>query len=240
MIAFFGNGLIGGMFGVGAGWANVPTLNLLMGAPLKVAVGTSSAILSMASSSAIWTYMNAGAVLPIVAAPAMIGVMLGARVGARLLAVLHGAVIRRLVIALLLFAGLRSLLKGHGRMELKPRTPQAAADRCPRGPAALRAASCAGAPGPGRSCSPRRSAPMSSGCCPRASQLASLPALWTLSAPDYLATHGRQCRLELDHAASPAARMRASSGSPSWPAARWRASPPRFPPTCGGATRATR
>jgi len=117
MAAFAVNGLVGGMFGVGAGWANVPTLNLLMGVPLKIAVGTSSVILTIASSSAIWTYLNAGAVLPIVAAPAVIGMMIGARVGVRLLFILHGAVIRRLVIVLLLFAGLRSLLRGLGWWE---------------------------------------------------------------------------------------------------------------------------
>ena len=114
ILAFAVNGLLGGMFGVGAGWANVPALNLLMGAPLKVAVGTSSIVLSVASSSAIWTYINAGAVLPIIAAPAVMGMMLGAKIGARLLAVLKGSIIRRLVITLLLFAGVRSLLKGLG------------------------------------------------------------------------------------------------------------------------------
>jgi len=114
IVAFAINGLLGGMFGVGAGWANVPALNLLMGAPLKVAVGTSSIVLSVASSSAIWTYVNAGAVLPIIAAPAVMGMMLGAKIGARLLAVIKGSIIRRLVITLLLFAGLRSLLKGFG------------------------------------------------------------------------------------------------------------------------------
>jgi uncharacterized membrane protein YfcA len=34
-------GLLAGMFGLGAGWANVPVLNLLMGVPLKVSVATS-------------------------------------------------------------------------------------------------------------------------------------------------------------------------------------------------------
>ena len=43
-----------------------------------------------------------------------IGMMLGARIGARLLNVLKGSVIRRLVIAVLLFAGARALLKGLG------------------------------------------------------------------------------------------------------------------------------
>lgn len=112
--AFAVNGFLGGMFGVGAGWANVPTLNLWMGAPLKIAVGTSSLILSLASASAVWTYVNAGAVLPLVAAPAIIGTMLGARIGAHLLTILKASAIRRLVIVLLLFAGLRALAKGLG------------------------------------------------------------------------------------------------------------------------------
>ena len=34
--AFAAIGFIAGMFGLGAGWANVPVLNLIMGAPIKV------------------------------------------------------------------------------------------------------------------------------------------------------------------------------------------------------------
>ena len=112
MILFLGIGFLGGLFGVGAGWANVPTLNLLMGVPIKVAAGTSGLILSIASSSATWYYLNDGAILPLIAAPAVAGMMLGARIGARLLFVLRASLIRRMVIALLLFAGLRALLKG--------------------------------------------------------------------------------------------------------------------------------
>ncbi len=107
-------GFLGGLFGVGAGWANVPALNLLMGVPLKVAAGTSSMILSMASSSATWYYLDDGAILPIIAVPSVIGMMMGARIGAHLLTVLKASMIRRLVIAILLFAGVRTLLKGFG------------------------------------------------------------------------------------------------------------------------------
>jgi uncharacterized membrane protein YfcA len=114
MAVFVLIGLMGGLFGIGAGWANVPTLNLLMGAPLKVAAGTSSVVLSLSSSSAAWVYINRGAVLPIIAVPSVLGMMLGALVGARLLHVLNATVIRRLVIVVLLFAGTRSLLKGTG------------------------------------------------------------------------------------------------------------------------------
>jgi len=107
-------GVMAGMFGIGAGWANVPALNLLMGAPLKVSAGTSGLVLSLVDSSAAWVYLNRGAVLPMIAVPSVVGMMLGARIGARLLHVLKGSVIRKMVIALLLFAGIRSLLKGLG------------------------------------------------------------------------------------------------------------------------------
>jgi uncharacterized membrane protein YfcA len=107
-------GVLAGMFGLGAGWANVPALNIVMGAPLKVAAGSSSFILSLVDSSAAWVYLNNGAVLPVIAAPSVIGMMLGAKIGARLLTVLKGSIIRRLVIGMLIFAGGRALMVGLG------------------------------------------------------------------------------------------------------------------------------
>ena len=107
-------GVLAGVFGMGAGWANVPVLNLLMGAPLKVSAGTSSFILSLVDSAAAWVYMIEGAVLLVIAAPSVLGIMIGARIGARLLGVMKASLVRRLVLALLLFAGVRALLKGTG------------------------------------------------------------------------------------------------------------------------------
>ena len=114
LVLFAGIGVLAGLFGLGAGWANLPVLNLVMGVPLKVSAGTSGLILSLVDSSAAWIYVNQGAVLPIIAAPSVIGMMLGARIGARLLGVVKAVTIRRLVVVLLLFAGLRALGKGLG------------------------------------------------------------------------------------------------------------------------------
>jgi uncharacterized protein len=113
LVAFALIGALAGMFGLGAGFANVPTLNLLMGAPLKVSAGTSSLILSMTPSAA-WVYINQGAMLPIVVVPSIVGMMLGARIGVRVLRVVKASAIRRLVIAMLLIAGLRALVLGIG------------------------------------------------------------------------------------------------------------------------------
>jgi len=114
-LALFGViGVLGGMFGIGAGWANVPALNLVMGVPLKVSIGTSSVILSIANSAAAWVYLNHGAMLAIIAVPSILGMMLGSTIGVGLLSRTNVAVIRKVVIILLLLAGLRSLLKGFG------------------------------------------------------------------------------------------------------------------------------
>jgi uncharacterized protein len=114
LVLFSGIGVLAGLFGLGAGWANVPVLNLVMGAPIKLSAGTSGYILSIVDSAAAWVYINKGALLAVVAVPSVIGMMLGAFIGERLLKRLDASVIRRLVIALLLLAGLRALTKGMG------------------------------------------------------------------------------------------------------------------------------
>ncbi len=105
-------GFLAGMFGLGAGWANVPVLNLVMGAPLKVAVGTSVMLLSVTDTTAAWVYINKGTVLPLIAVPSMLGMILGSKVGVFFLAKAKPKAVRMLVIAMLFAAGLRSIYKG--------------------------------------------------------------------------------------------------------------------------------
>ena len=114
LAAFAAIGFLGGIFGLGAGFANVPALNLLMAAPLKVAVGSSGLLISVINSSAAWVYIHRGALLPLIVVPSILGVMLGSRIGAMLLGVTPAAVVRRLVIVVMLLAGARALSRGLG------------------------------------------------------------------------------------------------------------------------------
>jgi len=107
-------GFMAGMFGLGAGWANVPVLNLMMGAPLKISVATSKFLLSITDTSAAWIFINGGAVLPLMVVPSLVGIMLGSLVGVKILAKTKPKSIKWMVIGLLFFSGLRSLLKGLG------------------------------------------------------------------------------------------------------------------------------
>lgn len=114
LLMFIVIGIMAGMFGLGAGWANVPVLNLMMGAPLKISVATSKFLLSITDTSAAWVYLNQGAVLPMIVVPSLVGIMLGSMIGVKILAKSKPKAIKWMVIGLLLFAGLRSLLKGLG------------------------------------------------------------------------------------------------------------------------------
>lgn len=114
LVMFVFIGVMAGMFGLGAGWANVPALNLLMGAPLKVSVASSKFLLSITDTSAAWIYINQGALIPMIVVPSVIGIMLGSLIGVKLLAKTKPAMIKNIVIVLLTFSGLRAILKGFG------------------------------------------------------------------------------------------------------------------------------
>jgi len=112
LLLFIIIGFMAGMFGLGAGWANVPVLNLLMGAPLKVSVASSVFLLSITDTTAAWVFINKGAVLPLMVVPSIVGVMLGSRIGVKILVRAKPKAIKWMVIGLLALSGVRALLKG--------------------------------------------------------------------------------------------------------------------------------
>jgi len=112
MISFGAVGFIAGMFGLGAGWANVPVLNLIMGAPIKISVATSMAIITVNDAAASWVYIAKGATLPLICIPSVTGITIGARIGAKLAAKAKPVFIKYLVIAIMLFAAFLDIVKG--------------------------------------------------------------------------------------------------------------------------------
>ncbi|WP_202320286.1 sulfite exporter TauE/SafE family protein [Archaeoglobus neptunius] len=105
-------GFIAGMFGLGAGWANVPALNLVMGAPIKVATSTSMLVIAINDAAAVWVYLANGAILSVIAVPSVLGITLGARVGAKLAARARPKIIRYLVMCIMLLSAVVDIWKG--------------------------------------------------------------------------------------------------------------------------------
>lgn len=112
IILFSMIGFIAGMFGLGAGWASVPVFNLVLGVPLKAAVGSSLFLISLIDPTASFIYFHKGAVLPAIVLPAVTGMLIGSKVGAALFSKVRPTFIRWLIIILLAFAGLSSLFRG--------------------------------------------------------------------------------------------------------------------------------
>ncbi|MBE0478803.1 sulfite exporter TauE/SafE family protein [Candidatus Aerophobetes bacterium] len=112
LFSFAAVGFIAGMFGLGAGWASVPVLNLIMGVPIKVSVGTSMAIISVNGVAASWVYLARGAILPLICIPSVAGITIGARIGAKLSVKAKPAFVKYLVMGIMVFAAILNILKG--------------------------------------------------------------------------------------------------------------------------------
>jgi len=112
MITFSAVGFIAGMFGLGAGWASVPVLNLIMGVPIKASVATSMAIIAVNGAAASCVYIAKGAMLPLICIPSVLGITIGARIGAKLAEKAKPLFIKYLVLGIMIFAAILDILKG--------------------------------------------------------------------------------------------------------------------------------
>ena len=114
LLAMIGGGLISGFFGVGAGWVLVPTMNLIMAAPLKVAAASSGVLMGMGDCVSIWVYFHAGTIIPLFAAPWLVGQVLGGMLGAHLLIRVRAAAVRFIAIGIFTFSFYGLVVKGLG------------------------------------------------------------------------------------------------------------------------------
>lgn len=112
MLVMFGVGLISGFFGMGAGWATVPALNLVMGVPIKVAAACSGVILGMGDCIGVWPYILAGAIIPLFVAPWLAGQVIGGLLGAHLLVNMKSGFIRYILIGISLFTAFSLFTRG--------------------------------------------------------------------------------------------------------------------------------
>ena len=110
--AIIGVGILSGFFGLGAGWAIVPAQNLIMAVPLKVAAANSGVLLGMGDCVAVWPYLLMGAIIPVFAAPWLVGQVLGGLLGALILIRVKAGFVRYLLIGFMFFACFGLLTKG--------------------------------------------------------------------------------------------------------------------------------
>ena len=110
--AIVGVGLLSGFFGLGAGWAIVPAQNVIMAVPLKVAAANSGVLLGMGDCIGVWPYLLMGAIIPVFAAPWLVGQVLGGLLGSLILIRVKAGFVRFLLIGFMFFGCFGLLTKG--------------------------------------------------------------------------------------------------------------------------------
>jgi len=105
-------GMVSGLLGIGGGVLKVPVMNLAMGLPIKVCTATSNFMIGVTAATSAAVYFVRGEVLPFVAAPVAVGVLLGAKTGARLLGGMRQQRVRLIFVLVLIVSAGQMLWKG--------------------------------------------------------------------------------------------------------------------------------
>lgn len=110
--AMFGAGMIAGLLGIGAGAVKVLIHDLIMGLPPKVSTTTSNLIIGVTALAGTSVYLVAGLINPGLAAPVILGVVLGAFLGTRLLVRLTNQAVRQFFLVVLLVLAAEMIIRG--------------------------------------------------------------------------------------------------------------------------------
>jgi uncharacterized protein len=114
----FGAGLLSALLGIGSGAIKVLAMDQLMKVPFKVSTTTSNFMMGVTGAASVGFYLSHGYINPILAAPVMLGVLLGSLAGARILGGAKIGVLRGVFATVICIVGAQMIVKGiQGRFD---------------------------------------------------------------------------------------------------------------------------
>jgi hypothetical protein len=105
-------GVLSGLLGIGSGILKVLAMDRAMGLPIKVSSATSNFMIGVTAAASAGVYFLRGDVIPELAGPVALGVLVGSTVGARLMPILPAQQIRRLFVVVIAGVAVQMILKG--------------------------------------------------------------------------------------------------------------------------------
>jgi len=105
-------GILSALLGIGSGIIKVLAMDHAMKLPFKVSTTTSNFMIGVTAAASAGIYLHAGYIEPTLAFPVMLGVLVGALAGARLLTRVHVTWLRRLFTAVVVIMAVEMLYKG--------------------------------------------------------------------------------------------------------------------------------
>jgi uncharacterized membrane protein YfcA/uncharacterized membrane protein len=115
-------GFISGLLGIGSGALKVLAMDWGMNLPMKVSTTTSNFMIGVTAATSGSLYWFFGYISPFIATCTAIGVLLGSRIGTRILMHVTNRQIRWVFVAILAYFGFRMILRGLGREGILPIT----------------------------------------------------------------------------------------------------------------------
>ena len=107
-------GLISGLLGIGSGTFKMLALDTAMRLPMKVSTTTSNFMIGVTAAASAGIYFSRGDILPLLAAPVALGILIGALIGARLLPHLSNQFLRTIFLVVMVVAAIEMVLHGWG------------------------------------------------------------------------------------------------------------------------------
>lgn len=107
-------GLLSGLLGIGSGAFKVVAMDQIMRIPFKVTTATSNFMIGVTAAASVGVYLKRGYLDPALVSPVALGVLAGAFLGARLLAVAPIGLLRVIFLVAVFFIALEMMAKGLG------------------------------------------------------------------------------------------------------------------------------
>ena len=108
----WGAGVLSGLLGIGSGAVKVLAMDHIMRIPFKVSTTTSNFMIGVTAAASAGIYLRRGYIDPSLAAPVMIGVVVGSLVGARLLVKADVKVLRTIFSVVIFALGVEMIYNG--------------------------------------------------------------------------------------------------------------------------------
>ncbi len=108
----FGAGTLSGLLGIGSGALKVLAMDLIMRVPFKVSTTTSNFMIGVTAAASAGIYLRRGFILPGVAMPVIVGVLIGSLVGTRILVNTRPKVLRIIFSLVIVALGIEMVYRG--------------------------------------------------------------------------------------------------------------------------------
>jgi len=105
-------GAVSGLLGIGSGALKVLSMDTVLKLPYKVSTTTSNFMIGVTAAASAGIYLSRGYIDPALAAPAVLGVLAGSALGARILAAARSNVLRLVFTAVVLIMGIEMVVQG--------------------------------------------------------------------------------------------------------------------------------